>query len=166
MRRWPGRVGVALSLCGGLMLSNAAVAGRFDKVAGDWQGQAEFRASLGGADDAAAYGIYDLVIRIEPGGKVFSGRVANGCRFLGIVTPFVSSFQIQGQMSDCREPSLNGRYRGHVARLNEESITFRLQMSVVRGAPLPSLEGAALSGVKMTTGKSRNATVESTMTVR
>lgn len=166
MRRWQGSVGVAMALCGGQVLSNTAVAGPFDKVAGDWQGQAEFRASVGGEDDPTAYGIFDLVIRVEPGGKVFSGRVANGCRFLGLLTPYVSNFQIQGQMSGCREPSLNGRYGGYVGRRNEESITFRLRMSVIGGSPLPSLEGATLSGVQMTTGKSRNATVESTMTVR
>ena len=45
-----------MALCGGLVLSNTAVAGPFDQVAGDWQGQAAFRASLGGADDAEAYG--------------------------------------------------------------------------------------------------------------
>ena len=166
MRRWPGRVAVALALCGGLVLSNAALAGPFDTVAGDWEGQTEFRASVGGVEDPKAYGILDLVIRIEPGGRVFSGRVANGCRFVGLLRPHLSSFTIQGQMRDCAAASLNGRYGGYVGRRNEESITFRLHMSVVGGAPMPSLEGATLSGVQMTTGKSRNATVESTMTVR
>lgn len=150
MRRSPGRVRVALALCAGLMLSNTAVAGPFDKVAGDWQGQAEFRASLGGEDDAAAYGIYDLVIRIEPGGKVFSGRVDNGCRFLGLLNPYLSNFQIQGQMSGCEAGSLNGRYSGEVLRSSAESITFRLRLSEVR----------------VTRGDTRQANVASTMIVR
>jgi hypothetical protein len=166
MRASRGGVTIAAVLLLATAAPGGALAGPFDKVAGDWEGQAEFRASVGGVEDANAHGIHDLVIRIEPGGKLFSGRGGNGCRFLGLIKPSTGIFNIQGQMSGCHAGSLNGRYGGHIYRREDGSLGFRLNMSVVGGAPLPSLEGATLSGLQMTTGKSRNATVESTMTLR
>lgn len=80
---------------------------------GEWSGQAQYQATVQGQSVEAAHAVIDLVIIIDPDGKVTGESSANGCRALGIASPQSSqTLKLDVSLSECAYPGYNRRYVG------------------------------------------------------
>lgn len=129
-------------LCLLTLATAAAWAGPFDNAVGDWQGQAEYLAKVNAVADDAAHAVVGLALRIEAGGKVSGASAENGCRLLGVITPFTSPqvYQSKVTLSQCRAASLNGRYMGTV-QVKPQAGVLQLALTMVEPGARPSRSG-------------------------
>lgn len=81
---------------------------------GTWRGQAQYQATVNGKVDPAAHAVVPLVILIEKQGKVQGVSSVNGCKFLGVATPYLAPnmLSLDVTLSHCSYPALNRRYSG------------------------------------------------------
>jgi hypothetical protein len=120
----------------------AAEAGPFDNAVGDWQGQAEYLAKVSAVADDAAHAVVVLALRVDAGGKVSGASPENGCRLLGVITPFSSPqvYQSRVTLSQCRAASLNGRYMGPLS-VKPQAGTLALALTMMEPGSRPSRAG-------------------------
>ena len=125
-----------------IMATGSVWAGPFDNVVGDWRGQAEYLSKVNAVADDAAHAVVELTVRVETGGKISGGSPENGCRLLGVITPFSSPQVYRSQMtlSQCRAVNLNGRYRG-TATVKPQAGTLALSLTMVEPGSRPSRSG-------------------------
>jgi hypothetical protein len=121
----------------------AAWAGPFDNAVGNWQGQAEYVAKVNAMPDPAAHAVVGIAVQVELGGKISGTSPENGCRLLGVLKPFSSPqvYQSQVTLSQCRAPSLNGRYMGPVT-VKPQAGTLALSLTMVEPGSRPSRWGS------------------------
>jgi len=125
-----------------LVAAGSAWAGPFDNAVGDWQGQAEYVAKVNAVADPSAHAVVDLTVRVEAGGKISGASAENGCRLLGVITPFSSPqvYRSQITVSGCRAASLNGRYMGPVT-VKPQAGTLAISLQMVEPGARPSRWG-------------------------
>lgn len=93
----------------------AVAAGNPANLQGEWRGQAQYQATIGGAPDPAAHTVTNLTIRVEPDGKVWGTSTENGCKLLGIWQPFTAGINLVNldvTLSGCKYDGMNRRYLG------------------------------------------------------
>jgi hypothetical protein len=125
-----------------VLAAGTATAGPFDNAVGDWQGQAEYVAKVNAVADPAAHAVVELTVRVEAGGKISGLSAENGCRLLGVITPFSSPqvYRSQITVSGCRAASLNGRYIGPVS-VKPQAGTVAISLQMVEPGARPSRWG-------------------------
>ncbi len=84
---------------------------------GTWSGMTQFQLNVGGKIDPAAHSVSDLVLTLDPKGKVSGSAAENGCRFLGVTTPGFAGITINVDvtLSGCRYPAYNRRFNGTIS---------------------------------------------------
>jgi hypothetical protein len=114
---------------------------------GEWRGQTQYQARIRGESDAAAHAVINLVLNLEPGGKVTGGSPDNGCHVLGIGKPGISPniVTLNVTLTGCTYAGFNRTYNGHIALYTEKKYA-----------------ALSLQAVLMT-GKGGYFTIESTM---
>ena len=90
----------------------APVAGKPDFYGG-WSGQAQYQATINSRPVDEAHAVVDLVLIIDPKGKLTGASQANGCRILGLASPESSqTMKLDVTFSGCRYPGFNRRFTG------------------------------------------------------
>jgi hypothetical protein len=80
---------------------------------GGWSGQAQYQASINSRPVDEAHAVVDLVLIIDPKGKLTGASQANGCRILGLASPQSSqTMKLDVTFSGCRYPGFNRRFTG------------------------------------------------------
>lgn len=81
--------------------TNPRPQGKSDRVIGDvansayttttggWRGQAQYQANVGGAIAQDAHAVVQMIIEIDPQGKILGSSPENGCKLKGLATPGV-----------------------------------------------------------------------------
>jgi hypothetical protein len=106
-----------------------AVADGYDSAHGEWRGQAQYQAIVKTASDPAAHAVIDLVVDIDPRGKVTGSSPENGCRMLGIAKPGIATnLMLNVTLTDCKYARFNRVYNGYIAPSKaRQYATFSLQ---------------------------------------
>jgi hypothetical protein len=109
---------------------------------GDWQGQAKYVAKVDALADPAAHAVVELTVRVEAGGKISGFSAENGCRPLGVITPFSSPqvYRSQITVSGCRAASLNGRHMGPMT-VKPQAVTLAISLQRMEPGARPSRWG-------------------------
>lgn len=110
------RFALALAVAALIPVTDALADG-YEQPYGEWRGQAQYQAIVKGASDPAAHAVIDLVVDIEPRGKVTGISGENGCRMLGIARPGISPFilTLNVTLRSCAYARFNRIYNGHIA---------------------------------------------------
>ena len=111
-------------------LSLDASAEGYDSPYGEWRGQAQYQAMVKSISDPAAHAVIDLVVDIDPRGKVTGSSPENGCQFLGLARPGVTSsiVQLNVTVRGCQYGRFNRVYIGYlIASQAKQYATFSLQ---------------------------------------
>ena len=85
---------------------------------GEWRGQTQYQATIGGKVDDAAHTVTNLTIRVEPDGKVWGRSTENGCKYLGVwrpAGPTVNVLYLDVTLKGCQYGGFNLRYSGALA---------------------------------------------------
>jgi hypothetical protein len=97
-------------------LSLDAIADAYDSPYGEWRGQTEYQAMVRSASDPAAHAVIDLVVDIDPRGKLTGSSPENGCRMLGIAKPGVTpnNLRLNVTLRNCQYARFNRLYIGYM----------------------------------------------------
>ena len=100
-----------------LFLATAANAQDRSAFVGEWRGQAQYQATVGGVVDGVAHAVTNMVIAVEADGRVRGASTENGCRMLGIAMPYVAPtvLTLDVTLSGCQYAGLNRRFSGTLA---------------------------------------------------
>lgn len=81
---------------------------------GAWRGQAQFQATISGAEVNDAHAVVPLTLEIDPKGKVRGISSENGCKFLGISSPGMvpTMINLDVTLTECRYAGFNRRMFG------------------------------------------------------
>jgi len=113
-----------LALLVGLFIgaSADALADAYTTPYGEWRGQTQYQAIAKGESDPAAHAVINLVLNIEPGGKVSGGSPDNSCRLLGIAAPGVAPYivTLNVTLTGCNYAGFNRTYNGHLTVFTEK----------------------------------------------
>lgn len=92
---------------------------------GDWRGQSQYQATVGGNVDPAAHAVTNLTISIAPQGKVVGSSPENGCSLLGVAAPGVvpTILNLDVTFSGCRYAALNRRFSGTLVLYTKDQYT-------------------------------------------
>ena len=104
---------------------------------GTWRGQAQYQASENGELISDAHAVVPLVIQVEKQGRVRGASPENGCKMLGVATPYVTPnvLKLDVTLSGCRYSAFNRRYSGSLALYqSSNSVQFSLQSINVASA--------------------------------
>ena len=86
----------------------------YSTTTGGWRGQAQYQANVGGAVAQDAHAVVQLILEIDPQGKIIGSSTENGCKLKGLVSPgfapTVSSIDVT--FSGCSYPGFNRRMSG------------------------------------------------------
>jgi hypothetical protein len=112
-----------------LAVSNALADG-YDQPYGEWRGQAQYQAIVRSVSDPAAHAVIDLVVDIDPRGKVTGISAENGCRMLGIARPGIAPYilTLNITLTSCAYARFNRIYNGQISvSSTKKYATFTLQ---------------------------------------
>jgi hypothetical protein len=118
---------------------------------GIWRGQAQFQATVNSQIEREAHDVVPLLVKIENQGRVRGASPENGCKLLGVASPYVTAnmLKLDVTLSECRYPDLNRRYSGWVVLdQSKNSAQFSLN-SFNQGLALVS-KGIARFDIKAT----------------
>jgi len=118
---------------------------------GIWRGQAQFQATVNSQIEREAHAVVPLLVKIENQGRVRGASPENGCKLLGVASPYVTAnmLKLDVTLSECRYPDLNRRYSGWVVLdQSKNSAQFSLN-SFNQGLALVS-KGIARFDIKAT----------------
>jgi hypothetical protein len=88
------------------------VAGKPDFYGG-WSGQAQYQATVNSRPVDEAHAVVDLVLIIDPKGKVTGASRENGCNALGFATPGLGpTLNLDVTLTGCRYSGFNRRFTG------------------------------------------------------
>lgn len=81
---------------------------------GEWRTQAQYQASDKGKPVPGSHSVVGLVIRIEPAGKLIGSSPENGCKLLGVASPYITAtmLSIDVTLSGCHFNAYNRRFTG------------------------------------------------------
>ena len=100
----------------GLVATDARAQG-YDEPYGQWRGQAQYQAIVRRISDPAAHAVVDLVIDIDPRGKVTGASTENGCHMLGIAQPGLAPhiLNLNVTLRSCSYAGFNRIFRGYMS---------------------------------------------------
>lgn len=115
---------------------------------GEWRGQAQFQANVGGTVQQDAHAVVPLVIAIDAQGKVIGSAPETGCQIKGIATPGVvaTMLNLDVTLSGCRYAGYNRRMGGYVALYQAQK---HAQLSL-NGNHIPARQAVAIYDIKST----------------
>lgn len=115
---------------------------------GEWRGQAQFQANVGGTVQQDAHAVVPLVIAIDAQGKVTGAAPEAGCQIKGIATPGVvpTMLNLDVTLSGCRYAGYNRRMGGYVALYQAQK---HAQLSL-NGNHIPARQAVAIYDIKST----------------
>jgi hypothetical protein len=102
----------------------------YDQPYGEWRGQAQYQAIVKGASDPARHAVIDLVVDVDPRGKVTGISGENGCRMLGIAKPGLAPhiLTLNVTLTSCAYQRFNRIYNGMMSVSSAKRYaTFSLQ---------------------------------------
>jgi hypothetical protein len=117
-----------------MLLAHTAWAADSPNLYGAWRGQAQYQATIGSAHDPAAHAVVDLVIELDPRGKLTGISTANGCRLLGIASPGATPtmLHLDVTLSGCTYSGFNRRFSGQLlANTKQQFVSVSLQAHVI-----------------------------------
>ena len=80
---------------------------------GGWSGQAQYQATINSRPVDEAHAVVDLVLIIDPKGKVTGASRENGCNTLGFATPGLGpTLNLDVTLTGCRHSGFNRRFTG------------------------------------------------------
>ena len=115
-------------------------AGDYSSPYGDWRGQAQFHGRVGRTDDSKAQSVTELVISIDPQGKLVGSSAGNGCHALGLATPSgpATVINLDVTFSGCSYAGYNRRFSGNLFLYPRNSYaSLRLRSLVANTGPKP-----------------------------
>ena len=118
--------GAALALATALAFAQSG----YESPYGEWRGQAQYQAIVRTVSDPAAHAVIDLVIDIDPRGKVTGISSENGCHMLGIAKPGIAPYilTLNVTLRSCAYARFNRIYNGHIiVSAAKKYATFSLQ---------------------------------------
>ncbi len=81
---------------------------------GGWRGQAQYQANVGGTIAQEAHAVVQMIIEIDPQGKILGSSPENGCKLKGLATPGVISTiaNLDVTFYECAYTGFNRRMSG------------------------------------------------------
>lgn len=115
---------------------------------GEWRGQAQFQANVGGTVQQDAHAVVPLVIAIDAQGKVIGSAPEAGCQIKGIATPgmVATMLNLDVTLSGCRYAGYNRRMGGYVSLYQAQK---HAQLSL-NGNHIPARQAVAIYDIKST----------------
>ena len=113
-----------------ILLATNAFADGYATPYGEWRGQAQYQALINTTSDPAAHVVTNLIVNIDPQGKVLGSSQENGCQLLGIAAPGLAPtiVTLDVTLTKCNYVGLNRTYRGLLAVYEKDRYaTFSLQ---------------------------------------
>lgn len=97
---------------------------------GEWRGQAQYQATEMGQLQQGAHTVVNMVVAIDPAGKIVGSSPDNGCKVLGVAAPFVgpNSLSLDVTLSGCKFSGYNRRFSGYL-NLNQTQKTVGLTLN-------------------------------------
>ena len=96
---------------------------------GEWRGQTQYQATIGGKADDSAHTVTNLTIRVEPDGKVWGTSTENGCKLLGVWSPMGATMNVANldvTLKGCQYSGFNQRYAGNLAFYSAGNVQLSL----------------------------------------
>lgn len=113
-----------------LFLSSLAYADGYSSPYGEWRGQTQYQAFIRTTSDPAAHVVTNLIINVDPQGKVIGTSTENGCRMLGLAAPGVTPtiVTLNVTLTGCIYSGYNRTYIGSFSVFSKEAYArFSLQ---------------------------------------
>jgi len=84
---------------------------------GAWRGQAQYQTNIAGAASPEAHAVVQMIIEIDPQGKVVGSSPENGCQLKGLATPggMATIANLDVTFSGCTYSGYNRRMSGRLA---------------------------------------------------
>jgi len=85
-------------------------------TAGGWRGQAQYQATVAGAVSPEAHAVVQMIIEVDPLGKVMGSSPENGCQLKGIASPgwTAAIANLDVTFSGCTYTGFNRRMSGRL----------------------------------------------------
>lgn len=89
----------------------------YTTTTGGWRGQAQYQANVGGAIAQEAHAVVQMIIEIDPQGKILGSSPENGCKMKGLATPgmMATIANLDVTFSGCSYTGFNRRMSGTLA---------------------------------------------------
>ena len=86
-------------------------------TSGGWRGQAQYQATVAGTVSPEAHAVVQMIIEVDPQGKVTGSSPENGCKLKGLATPGVTATTatLDVTFSGCTYTGFNRRMSGMLA---------------------------------------------------
>lgn len=120
---------ILLAIC----FSTSSFSASYTTLYGEWRGQAQYQAFVNTTSDPAAHLITNLIVSVDPQGKVIGGSLENGCQLLGLAAPGIAPaiVTLDVTVTNCKYAGLNRTYRGMLS-VNDKDKFATLSLQAVQ----------------------------------